>query len=54
MLLTTLRETLASAISDVFILATATLVVGFVATLFLKEVPLRTRSGRPSAGGSEK
>ena len=42
-LLTTLRETLASAISDVFILATATLAIGFVATLFLKEVPLRTR-----------
>ena len=42
-LLTSLRETLASAISDVFILATATLVIGFVATLFLKEVPLRTR-----------
>jgi len=52
-LLTTLRETLASAISDVFILATATLVVGFVATLFLKEVPLRTRAGRSSARGSE-
>ena len=51
MLLTTLRETLASAISDVFVLATVTLVLGFVATLFLKEVPLRTRG--PERGSSE-
>ena len=35
-LLATLRETLASAISDVFVLATVTLILGFVATLFLK------------------
>ena len=47
-LLTALRETLASAISDVFVLATVTLAIGFVATLFLKEVPLRTREGAPS------
>ena len=52
-LLTTLRETLASAISDVFILATAALVIGFVATLFLKEVPLRTRAGPTSRGPLE-
>ncbi|MCY4529564.1 MAG: MFS transporter, partial [Chloroflexi bacterium] len=50
-LLTTLRETLASAISDVFVLATVTLVIGFAATLFLKEVPLRTRG--PERGRSE-
>ena len=42
-LLTTLRESLASAISDVFVLGAITLAVGFVATIFLKEVPLRTR-----------
>ena len=42
-LLTTLRESLAGAISDVFVLGAITLAVGFVATIFLKEVPLRTR-----------
>ena len=39
----TLRESLAGAISDVFVLGAITLAVGFVATIFLKEVPLRTR-----------
>ena len=42
-LLMTLRESLAGAISDVFVLGAVTLAVGFVATIFLKEVPLRTR-----------
>ena len=42
-LLMTLRESLAGAISDVFVLGAITLAVGFVATIFLKEVPLRTR-----------
>ena len=47
-LLAALRETLASAIGDVFLLVTvATGRVSFVVTLFLKEVPLRTR--RPGA-----
>jgi len=46
-LLTALRETLASAIGDVFLVVTVALAVSFVVTLFLKEVPLRTR--RPGA-----
>ena len=50
-LLMTLRESLAGAISDVFVLGAVTLAVGFVATLFLKEVPLRTRG--PKRGSSE-
>ena len=50
-LLMTLRESLASAISDVFVLGAITLAVGFVATIFLKEVPLRTRG--PERGRSE-
>ena len=50
-LLVTLRESLAGAISDVFVLGAVTLAVGFVATIFLKEVPLRTRG--PERGRSE-
>ena len=50
-LLTALRETLASAIGDVFILVAAALVIAFVVTIFLREVPLRTR--RPGAPSSE-
>lgn len=46
-LLTALRETLASAIGDVFLVVTVALAISFVVTLFLKEVPLRTR--RPGA-----
>lgn len=46
-LLTALRETLASAIGDVFLVVTVALAIAFVVTLFLKEVPLRTR--RPGA-----
>ena len=41
--LQTLRETLASAIGDVFLLGVATLVVAMVATAFLRERPLRER-----------
>ena len=52
-LLTTLRESLAGAISDVFVLGAITLAVGFVATIFLKEVPLRTRTGAPSRERSD-
>ena len=52
-LLVTLRESLAGAISDVFILGAITLAVGFVATIFLKEVPLRTRTGAPSRERSD-
>ncbi len=52
-LLAALRETLASAISDVFVFAAIALAVGFVATLFLKEVPLRTRSFAPKREPSE-
>ena len=46
-LLTALRETLASAIGDVFLLVTGALAIAFVVTIFLKEVPLRTQ--RPGA-----
>lgn len=46
-LLTALRETLASAIGDVFLVVTAGLAVSFAVTMFLKETPLRTR--RPGA-----
>ena len=42
-LLTALRETLASAIGDVFIVVTAALAIAFVVTIFLREVPLHTR-----------
>ena len=42
-LLTALRETLASAIGDLFLLVTGALAIAFVVTIFLKEVPLRTR-----------
>ena len=51
-LLATLRETLASAIGDVFLLTVATLVVALLVTLFLEEVPLRgdtTGPGGPAA-----
>ncbi len=41
-LLEILRETLASAISDVFVLGVIVLAIGFVTTIFLKEVPLKT------------
>ena len=51
-LLMTLRESLAGAISDVFVLGAVTLAIGFVATIFLKEVPLRTR-GAPSRKRSD-
>ena len=50
-LLTALRETLASAIGAVFILVAAALAIAFVVTIFLREVPLRTR--RPGAPSSE-
>ena len=46
-LLATLRETLATAIGDVFLLVTGALAVAFVVTIFLKEIPLRTQ--RPGA-----
>ena len=36
-----LRDALASAISDVFIIGLVAVAVAFVATLFLREVPLR-------------
>ncbi len=52
-LLMTLRESLAGAISDVFVLGAITLAIGFVATIFLKEVPLRTRTGAPSRERSD-
>ncbi len=44
-----LREALASAISEVFLLVAGALAVAFVVTIFLKEVPLRRGSGRAGA-----
>ena len=41
-----LRESLASAISDVFVISLAVVAVALAATLFLKEVPLRGRQPR--------
>jgi hypothetical protein len=40
-LLDTLRASLASAISDVFVVGLVVVALAFVATLFLKEIPLR-------------
>ncbi|MCX5991843.1 MAG: MDR family MFS transporter [Chloroflexi bacterium] len=45
-----LKESLAMAISDVFVVGTAALAVAFAVTLFLKEVPLR-RSHKPEELG---
>ena len=42
-LLASLREALASAIGDVFVVAAAALAVAFVVTIFLPETPLRGR-----------
>ena len=42
-LLASLREALASAISDVFVFAAGALAVAFVVTIFLPEIPLRGR-----------
>ena len=42
-----LRETLASAIGDVFLIGVVAVGLGFVATLFLKELPLAKRGQRP-------
>jgi hypothetical protein len=38
-----LREALASAISDIFVIGLAVIVVAFAVTLLLKEVPLKSR-----------
>ena len=43
-----LKEALASAITDVFVISTVVILVAWVVTLLLKEVPLR-RSHGPSA-----
>ena len=40
-MLATVRETLASAIGDVLVIGALVLVFAFVATAFLREVPLR-------------
>jgi predicted MFS family arabinose efflux permease len=45
-----LREALAMAISDVFVIGLAAVGVAFVVTLFLKEVPLKRSHGRTEAG----
>ena len=48
-LLAALRETLASAIGAVFVVVAGALVIAFVVTIFLREVPLRGRG--PGPGG---
>ncbi len=45
-----LREALAMAISDVFVLGLGAVGVAFVVTLFLKEVPLRRSHGQTESG----
>jgi hypothetical protein len=45
-----LREALAMAISDVFVMGLVAVGVAFLLTLFLKEVPLRRSHGRSEAG----
>ena len=49
-----LRSALAGALTDVFVVTSALLVIGFVITVFLKDVALRTRvsSDAMSGGGS--
>ena len=49
----TVRESLASAIADVFLLASIVGFVGFVVVLFLREDPLRRTHDFPEAGGPE-
>ena len=48
-LLATLREALASAITDVFVVTTIIALAALIVTLFLKEIPLRDAA--PTAGG---
>jgi EmrB/QacA subfamily drug resistance transporter len=51
-LLLTLRASLATAISDVFIVGAAVLAIAFVFTLFLKEAPLRQGQRERASGAS--
>ena len=46
-LLAAQRETLASAIGEVFVFAAGALAVAFVVTIFLPEIPLRGRGAGP-------
>ena len=46
--LAAVRSALAAAISDVFLVSASTVALAFVATLFLKEVPLRGRRSVPA------
>ena len=50
LLLQSLRETLASVIGEVFIISAAAAVAAFVASLFLKDVPLRQEKHGPEGG----
>ena len=50
-----LRESLASALTDVFLIALGVVAVAFLATVFLKEIPLKrgpARSGKPGAAAA--
>ncbi len=45
---TVLKASLASAITDVFVIGTAVIVIALIVTLFLKELPLRRSHGPAS------
>ncbi len=49
-LMTTIRDSLADAITRGFLIGTALILVGFVATLFLREIPLRKRNTAADGG----
>jgi hypothetical protein len=51
-LVLTLRETLASAIGDVFVIGLVAVGLGFAATVFLKELPLAKRRESPRGVGA--
>ncbi|WP_284642498.1 MDR family MFS transporter [Paenibacillus silviterrae] len=49
-----LREALSTSLTTVFLAGTALVVVAFVLTVFLREIPLRTSNKVPSEGETEK
>jgi EmrB/QacA subfamily drug resistance transporter len=52
-ILQTMRQALALAISRVFIIAMALILIGFIANLFLKEIPLRKHHDLENGAGRE-
>ena len=51
-LLAVLRDALASAIGDVFLISMVVVAAGFVVTLFIREIPLQRRSESAERGGA--